>query len=142
MLKQSSIRNQRLKGSKVKLALQICLLIAICMWLLYQAKQFNNRKVALVDSSEVVTEERKNEYPILKLGRKNLNPRLNELAAEFQKHQDEEMEFEDEENKLQENEEDEGAGGNGELNVSNQEKNEEGEHEQLDDLIDEDDKEE
>lgn len=142
MLKQSSSRNQRVKGSKLKLALQICLLLAICIWLLYQAKQFNTRKVALVESAEVAAEEGKVGYPLLKMGRKNLNPRLDELAAEFRRNQDDELEFEDEENKLQGNEEDEIAGGNGDMGVTSQEKIEEGEHEQLEDLIDEDDKEE
>lgn len=140
MSKQSSSRNQKVKGpSKFKLAFQICLLIAICVWLAYQAKQFGHQKAALVEESskkEVVDHQEPNEYQILKLGRKNLNPRLDDLAADFQKPHDVEMEIsEDEENKLRDNVEDESG-------VGNQEKTEEGaDHEQLEDLIDEDDSE-
>lgn len=92
-------------------------------------------------STKKASEEGKKGYPILKLGRKNLNPRLDELAAELRKHQDEKLELEDEENKLQENEEDESLGGNADIIATNREKTEEVEHEQLEDLIDEDDKE-
>ncbi|CAH1439485.1 unnamed protein product [Lactuca virosa] len=39
MLKQSASRNQRAKGFKVKHAIQICVLLLVCVWLIYQWKQ-------------------------------------------------------------------------------------------------------
>lgn len=123
MSKQSASRSQKSKGSRAMQALQICLVLAICIWLIYQSKQLYSNKEAMEDSSKQVSQQRENRHEMLRLGRKNLNPRLDEQAAEFGTHQDEELELEDE------------SGGD-------QEKTEEGEHEQLDDLIDEDDKEE
>ncbi|WOK94451.1 acidic leucine-rich nuclear phosphoprotein 32-related protein-like [Canna indica] len=47
MLRQVSSRNQRGKGGfKMKNALHICLLVAICVWLLYQMKHSHDKKKA------------------------------------------------------------------------------------------------
>ncbi|KAL4566154.1 hypothetical protein LXL04_030264 [Taraxacum kok-saghyz] len=40
MLKQSTSRNQRAKGFKVKHAIQISVLLLVFVWVLYQLKQF------------------------------------------------------------------------------------------------------
>ncbi|CAK9173891.1 unnamed protein product [Ilex paraguariensis] len=141
MLKQSPSRNQRSKGFKVKHALQICLLLAICIWLLYQVKQFYGKKVALEESSRKLSKKVRGGglHEILKLGRKGLDPRLEEIAAEFEKHKDdEEFEHDDEEHKLGENG-DEGRGG-GDDEIDGHEEAGEEEPEQLEDLIDEVDK--
>ncbi|KAA8528421.1 hypothetical protein F0562_035776 [Nyssa sinensis] len=143
MLKQSPSRNQRSKGFKVKHPLQICLLLAIAIWLLYQVKHSHDKKVAL-ESSGQSSEKVQHGHEISKLGRKDLNPRTKEAAAENLKHGDEEEELEqedeDEESKSEENE-DEGRGvGDDEIDGQDQEKAEEEEPEQLEDLIDEEDK--
>lgn len=115
MLKQSPSRNQKSKGSGTKQAFQICLVLAICIWLIYQSKQlYGVNKVAVAVQGRRL---RDNAQEMLALGRKNLNP---QQVAE---HQDEELELEDD-------------------SGFDPEKPEEGEHELLDDLIDEDDKEE
>ncbi|CAI9116041.1 OLC1v1017088C1 [Oldenlandia corymbosa var. corymbosa] len=141
MLKQtSSFRNQKGRGyhSKVKLSLKICLLVAICIWLVYQATQFSNQKAALVGSSfkkEVVHPQAENGYKMLKLGRKNLDPRSNKVAtSDSQKLQDDDRETET-------SVDGEIGAGNDDGSLGNQEKAEEGEHEQLEDLIDVDDSE-
>lgn len=140
MLKQSPSRNQRSKGFKVKHALHICLLLAICIWLLYQVKQTYGKKAALGDTSRKIEKF----HGILKLGRKGLDPQMEEIAAEFKKHEDEEDELEqdDEEEKLRENEGEQRGVGDDEIDGHDQEKAEdEEEPDQLEDLIDEGDKE-
>ncbi|XP_042452382.1 uncharacterized protein LOC122036998 [Zingiber officinale] len=52
MLRQVSSRNQRGKvGLKMKNVLQICLLIAICIWLLYQIKHSHDKKEAFKETN-------------------------------------------------------------------------------------------
>lgn len=116
MLKQSPSRNQKSRGSGTKQAFQICLVLAICIWLIYQSKQLYGNKVVVAVQGRRLMKD--NTQEMLILGRKNLNP---QLVAEH--HQDEDLDLEDE-------------------SGFDPEKPEEGEHEQLDDLIDEDDKEE
>lgn len=124
MLKPAGSRNQRSKSLKVKHALQICLLLAICIWLLYQVKQSCNKSKSV---STQVSENEENELPMLKLGRKDIKPQLFE-----------EVDLEDEESKAKET-----VDGDEEIEDGEKDKNEdEGEHQQLQDIIDEDDKDE
>ncbi|KAK6130561.1 hypothetical protein DH2020_035707 [Rehmannia glutinosa] len=126
MLKQSSSRNLRAKSLKVKHVLQILLLIAICIWLLYQVnKSYNKKKSASDERAIKVSENGENEYLIMNIGRKRLKPRVDEMAAEFEKHGDEEVELDDEE-KI--------------IDAGDKEKGDEGEHDPLQDFVDEDDK--
>ncbi|XP_059635803.1 uncharacterized protein LOC132277984 [Cornus florida] len=126
MLKQSPSRNQRSKGLKVKHALQVCVLLAICIWLLYQVKHSHHKKLALEESSG----QNRQGHGILKLGRKDLNPQVEgELGAE------------DEESKGDEIEDEGRGGGDDEIDGLDQDKAEEDDTELLEDLIDEDDKE-
>lgn len=112
MLKQSSSRNLRSKSLKVKHGLHIFLILAVCIWIIYQVKQ-PHKKEAMVE--EMVTKDQ-----ILKIGRKHLKPELEEVVAEFEKGGDEE--------EMREKEGEE------------REKSEEAEHDELQDFIDEDDK--
>ncbi|KAA8538246.1 hypothetical protein F0562_027931 [Nyssa sinensis] len=140
MLKQSPSRNQRSKGFKAKHALQICLLLAIATWLLYQVKQ-SYYKVALEESSGKIP-EKEHGHEILKLGRKDLNPRVEEATAENLKHgAEEEMELEDEERKPKEDEDEGREVGDDDIDGQDQDIPEEEEPEQLEDLTDEEDKE-
>ncbi|CAA2963758.1 Hypothetical predicted protein [Olea europaea subsp. europaea] len=124
MLKPAGSRNQRSKSLKVKHALQICLLLAICIWLLYQVKQSCNKSKSV---STQASENEENELPMLKLGRKDIKPQLFE-----------EVDLEDEESKAKET-----VDGDEEIEDGEKDKNEdEGEHQQLQDIIDEDDKDE
>ncbi|PIN21090.1 hypothetical protein CDL12_06214 [Handroanthus impetiginosus] len=140
MLRQSSSRNLRSKSVKVKHALWIFVLLAICMWFLYQVKQSYNKKGELEHKHTQVLQNEENEYHIMKMGRKDLKPRLQEVAEAFEKHEDEEFEFEDDEMKVRENEGGENVDLDEEIDEGDKEKSDEVENDQLLDLIDEDDK--
>ncbi|CAI9777213.1 unnamed protein product [Fraxinus pennsylvanica] len=125
MLKPAGSRNQRSKSLKVKHALQICLLLAICIWLLYQVKQSYKKKSKSVSTQASENEE--NALQMLKLGRKDIKPQLLE-----------EVDLEDEESKEKET-----VDGDEDIEDIEKDKNEDdGEPQQLQDLIDEDDKDE
>ncbi|XP_074581131.1 uncharacterized protein LOC141837662 [Curcuma longa] len=54
MLRQVSYRNQRGKGGlKMKNALQVCLVIAICIWLIYQMTHSHGKKKIFEEGSDV-----------------------------------------------------------------------------------------
>ncbi|XP_031119552.1 histone acetyltransferase GCN5-like [Ipomoea triloba] len=141
LLKQSSSRNLRAKGFKLKHGFQICVILALCIWLLYQVNKSYSKKGAIEGSgSEVSGQGGENRLQILKLGRKGLNPEIEEeeeKAGDDEAELDDEEkkvrdELEDEERKLRENEGDDETDG-GELDKA---------EEQLEDLIGEEDKEE
>lgn len=123
MLKQSSSRNIRTKGFKLKHVFQAFALFLICLWLIYQVKQsYSKIKVENLGEKSVKEQDLQK---VVKLGRKDLNPLvLDELAAEFHKNPDEDLE----QDELDEGKKDENDG------------DDETEHEQLEDIIDEDDK--
>nr|GMD84969.1 proline-, glutamic acid- and leucine-rich protein 1-like [Ipomoea batatas] len=50
LLKQSSSRNLRAKGFKLKHGVQICVILAICIWLLYQVNKSYSKKGAIEGS--------------------------------------------------------------------------------------------
>lgn len=96
----------------MKHALQIVVVVAICVWFLYHFKQsrdYNKDRPAKVYGDD----------EILRFGRKGLKPGL-----------DEEAEVEEEEDKVRESEE-----------MDAGEREVEADHDQMQDLIDEDDKE-
>ncbi|OMO50872.1 hypothetical protein CCACVL1_30176 [Corchorus capsularis] len=122
MLKQSASRNQRYKGFKVKHVLQICVLLALCIWLLNQVK--NNYEK---NGSGILQEA------AMKLGRKDLDPQVQRSSNE---NEDVEGEEEVEEIKAEETEDDGRGGGDDEIDGRNREKAEE----EVEDLIDEEDR--
>ncbi|PRQ20806.1 hypothetical protein RchiOBHm_Chr7g0232141 [Rosa chinensis] len=139
MLKQSPSRNQRVKGFKVKHAVQISLLLAICIWLVYQLNHSHGKKALEVSSAEKISGEVQNEHGVLELGRRGLRPHVEETSMDVGRHREKEEESEEEadETKAEESEE-EGRGGEDEVDGHDQEKSEE-ESEGVEDLIDEDD---
>ena len=139
MLKQSSCRNQRSKGFKVKHAIQICLVLAICIWLLYQVKHSHEKKKAYEESSGKISEKMQGGREIIKLGRKDLHPQVEETT--FETERKEELEQEIEESKPEESEDEGRGGGDDELDGHDQERVEEEESEEVEDLIDEEDRE-
>ncbi|KAM5547593.1 hypothetical protein ABKV19_001865 [Rosa sericea] len=54
MNSQSNGRSQRPKGKRVKLAIQIVSLLAVCLWLLYQAKQSRDKDYSGSVQKEVI----------------------------------------------------------------------------------------
>ena len=96
MYKQSPGRNHRSKGIKVKRTLQICVLLAVCFWLIYQVKHSHDKKKAFDEHDAKISQTTHVPDEILKFGRKDLHPRLEETATKNEKH-DEEEEVEEEE---------------------------------------------
>ncbi|RWW83387.1 hypothetical protein BHE74_00008110 [Ensete ventricosum] len=73
MMRQASSRNQRNKRIRVIYVLQICLLAAVCFWLLYQLKHSYDRNKALDDhDSRILNNVVDGQLEILDLGRKDL----------------------------------------------------------------------
>ncbi|XP_043711426.1 dentin sialophosphoprotein-like isoform X3 [Telopea speciosissima] len=101
MFRQSPSRNQRSKGFKVKHVVQICLLVAVCIWLLYQAKHSHDKKKEF-ESIAKISENVVSGEDIIKLGRKDLHPREEESTSETHRQNDEEET--EEENKAEEEE--------------------------------------
>lgn len=139
MLKVPS-RSQRSRGFKVKHVIQACLFLVICFWLLIQVKRFYDKSKAY-RITEIGSEMELNEHEPIKLGRKDLDPKVKALS--FEKGgtmEKQELEGEIEEVKSEENEEEGRGGGDDEIDGHDQEKAEEEELE-VEDLIDEEDRE-
>ncbi|KAK9666557.1 hypothetical protein RND81_14G193400 [Saponaria officinalis] len=119
MYKQSPSRNHRSKGIKAKHVLQICLLLAVCFWLIYQVKHSQEKKREFNAKDEKVVDKLQKDSEIVRFGRKDL-PRVSEIATDGDKHaeDDEEKEAEEEDdNKRDEDEpekDDEKGGGDDE----------------------------
>lgn len=139
MLKQSPSRNQRSKGFKVKHALQIFLLLAICIWLLYQLKHSHDKK-AYEEISAKISGKMQNGQETIKLGRRSLHPRVEETSLDIGRHREKEEESEEEvdESKDEESEEEGRGAEDDEIDGHDQERAED-ESEGVEDLIDEED---
>lgn len=126
MLKQTVVvRNNRDKGVKVKHVLQVFILLGICFWLLNQIRHSYNNKQAYDDGNGSISEK-----VGVKLGRKDLNPKV----------ESEEEEVEEIKPELEGDDEGRG-GGDDEIDGRDQEKNEEEETEEVQEMVDEEDRE-
>lgn len=148
MFKQLPSRNHRSKGLKVKHVLQICVLLAICVWLIYQVKHSHERRGVFETKDGKVMKVQSNDE-IQRIGRKDI-PRITEISTDGEKNEeeDEEKEGEEEENKHEDDEseredvrlvepEEERGGGDDEIDEHETEKTEaESEHEE--EAVDED----
>jgi len=76
MLRQSSSRNQRSKGLKLKKALQISLLLLVSVWLLYQVKHSYEKKAYSEDEVSDSHKDDKDQGETVRLGRKDLPPKM------------------------------------------------------------------
>ncbi|XP_028079235.1 cilia- and flagella-associated protein 251-like [Camellia sinensis] len=147
MFKQSPSRNHRSKGIKVKRVLQICVLLAVCFWLVYQVKHSHDKKKEYDENDAKMSHEKHFDGEISKIGRKAILPGLEEATMnndeveeetggeeeENKQHDEEEQEEED---KIEEKEDEGRGGGDDEIDERDQEKSEMGvEHEV--DFIDE-----
>lgn len=140
ILRQSPSRNQRTKGFKVKHAIQIFLLLAICVWLLYQVKHSHEKKKILEETTAAeLSEDVETKHEKIKLGRKDLNPQERN-ADPGDDRQEEEKDDDIEETKLEETEMEERGGGDDEIDGNEQERDEEDDPEEIEDLIDEEDR--
>ncbi|XP_038971641.1 cilia- and flagella-associated protein 251-like [Phoenix dactylifera] len=133
MMRQVSSRNQRSKGLRVKNILQLCLLAAVCFWLVYQLKHSYNKKRALEErnlkASEKIVES---QLEFLKLGRKDLS-RGEENSSGNGIHDkeegNEEVEEEEEDREVKQAMEDEEAGGDGDDEIDEQDQERDDEQE-------------
>lgn len=109
MFRQSPARNQRSKGSKVKHALQVCFLIAVCFWLIYQVKHLHDKKKEHneYDGDSGLSTEIASDSDFQNLGRKDLKPKLDEtlVTKEETNKEADETAAEEEKNKHEEEEE-------------------------------------
>ncbi|PKA65976.1 hypothetical protein AXF42_Ash010385 [Apostasia shenzhenica] len=74
MMRQSSSRIQRSKGGfRLKYVLQICLLLAICTWLLYQVKHSHDKKRAFEERiTKFTSKVSEKQQDLFNFGRKSL----------------------------------------------------------------------
>ncbi|CAI0436698.1 unnamed protein product [Linum tenue] len=96
MIKRASSRS---KGIKVKHVLQISLLLGVCFWLIYQVKHSHDNKKEFGEKDAEVsttTRTRVNDNEILKLGRKDLHPRVDDVAKNENVAEDDETVAEEE----------------------------------------------
>lgn len=91
---RSPSRNARSKGFKVKHVLQICLLLAVCFWLIYQVKHSHDKNKEFDANDVKVSSNTQAGNEVVKFGRKDLHPRIDEPKSE--KHGEEENEEEEE----------------------------------------------
>ncbi|RID77525.1 hypothetical protein BRARA_A00431 [Brassica rapa] len=99
MKKQSSSRSQRgSRGLKGKHVVQICVLLGVCIWLIYQVKYSHDKKKELyegdVKKSTVLLES---EDGMVKLGRKDLLPGYHKQNEKEKRVEEEEEDDEEEE---------------------------------------------
>ncbi|GLT62981.1 hypothetical protein SLA2020_355810 [Shorea laevis] len=141
MLKQTAAaRNHRDKGFKVKHVLQAFVLLGLCIWLLNQIRHSYGNKQAFNDGNGSISEKLRGEHGGIKLGRKDLNPQVELSKRGDNKGGENEEEEEVEEIKPEEGDDEGRGGGDDEIDGQDQEKTEEEESE-VEDLIDEEDRE-
>ncbi|GLT96997.1 hypothetical protein SLE2022_145850 [Rubroshorea leprosula] len=126
MIKKSPSRNQRSKGLRVKHVLQICVLLTICFWLIYQVKHSRDKKKEFDAEVSIKAESVDG---ILKLGRKDL-PRIEDVHKS-EKHEEEEETLAEEEDNKHEEQQDEEASKHEEEDQEEVNKHEEDEQEEV-----------
>ncbi|XP_016477197.1 uncharacterized protein LOC107798684 [Nicotiana tabacum] len=89
MYKQSPSRNHRSKGIKLKHVLQICLLLAVCFWLIYQVKHSHDKKKEFDENDAKFPIKTESSNEPVKFGRKDLQPRIEGLDTVNEKHKEE-----------------------------------------------------
>lgn len=144
MYRHSPVRNQRSKGIKIKHVLQVCLLIAVCFWLIFQVKRSHDKKKEFeANNNNPKISLNTHADEIVKFGRKDLQPKLEESTTGTELQEDTQEQDDDDENKHEEEEQDEdkieeGGGGDDEIDENEQEKsNMEIERDEVD-IVDED----
>ncbi|XVE48645.1 hypothetical protein DITRI_Ditri01bG0018700 [Diplodiscus trichospermus] len=98
MFKKSPSRNLRSKSIKLKHVLQICLLLGVCFWLIYQVKRSHDRRKEFDEKDAKASVKAQSDDLIIKLGRKDL-PHVQEVSKNYKYEEEEEEENGVEENK-------------------------------------------
>ncbi|KAL6545870.1 hypothetical protein OROGR_009744 [Orobanche gracilis] len=139
MYRQSPSRNQRSKGIKVKYVLQICLLLAVCFWLIYQVKHSHDKKKEFEESEAEASLKRDK---AVKLGRKAIiRPRDEIISTRNSKHdepiEEEEINEEDESKQEEDETEDKTVEEEKDSNVEDGQENSDAEADREEDSADE-----
>lgn len=103
------------------------MLVAICIWLLYQVKRSHDKNKACEDGSSKILAKMLNGHEIIKLGRRDLHPGM-DAPFEIEKHGEKKEESDNEDGR---------GGGDDDIDEHDQEE----ESEDVEDLIDEEDSE-
>ncbi|KAG5238671.1 high mobility group nucleosome-binding domain-containing protein [Salix suchowensis] len=98
MIKRSPRRNPRSKGTKLKHGLQICLLLGVCFWLIYQVKHSHDKKKELDEKDTTLSLNAQHHNDLPKLGRKDLHPDLHDKTRS-EKPEEEDIVVDEEVNK-------------------------------------------
>lgn len=107
MLRQSSSRNHRSKGLKLKKALQITLLVLVSVWLIYQVKHSYEKKAYHENEPNDLHKDDDQNQGEIRLGRKDLPTKLEADSSTLDERiEDEENEEMEQEMKHDENDED------------------------------------
>ncbi|KDP37616.1 hypothetical protein JCGZ_06959 [Jatropha curcas] len=104
MIKRTPSRNSRSRGFRVKHVLQICLLLGVCFWLIYQVKHSHDKKKEFDEKDTKISVRAQSSDGISNLGRKSLHPRVQEVTKD-EKHEeddDEDTTVDEEVNKIEE----------------------------------------
>lgn len=100
MYRHSPVRNPRSRGIKIKNVLQVCLLLAVCFWLIFQVKRSHDKKKEFDATDKRIPSSEE----IVKFGRKDLPPKLDQTVKEVERHENEHEQQEEEDNKHDEEE--------------------------------------
>ncbi|GJZ88296.1 hypothetical protein Tco_0660078 [Tanacetum coccineum] len=141
MYRNSPVRNPRAKGIKVKNVLQVCLLVAVCFWLIFQVKRSHDKRKEFdaSDNKVSLSSLTRSGDEIAKLGRKDLQPKLEKTGNVGQ--EEEEEQDEHDENKGEDEEQDEHDDNKHEEEEQDEDKIEEEKDDGRDDEIDENEQE-
>ncbi|KAK4424274.1 Basic form of pathogenesis-related protein 1 [Sesamum alatum] len=94
--------NQRSKGIKVKHFLRIGLFLAVCFWLIYQAKHSHDKKKEFDENDAKASLHIRSSGGLIKLGRKDVHPRGEETMTKNGQHDEAEEEEETSEEEVDE----------------------------------------
>ena len=145
MFRRSPSRNPRSKSIRAKHILQICLLLGVCFWLIYQVKHSHDKKKEYNEKDAKLSVKTQSGGELLKFGRKDL-PHSEQVTMKQEHHEEEEKEggeeeenkpdeereeeenkheveeHEEEENKSEDTEDEERGGGDNEIDENDEEK--------------------
>ncbi|XP_042012544.1 uncharacterized protein LOC121761029 [Salvia splendens] len=94
MYRQYYSRNQRNRGIKLKYALQISLLVAICFWLIYQVERSHDKNEEFEASDEKEFLNRGSIGGLIRIRRKTIRPIYDEIVSEEETTEEDEHEEE------------------------------------------------
>lgn len=137
MYRHSPNRHQKSKGFRLKHVLQICVLVAVCFWLIYQVKHSHDKRKQFDENDAKTSRDMEMNNAVLKLGRKDLNPQEKGPNKDLESHDEEAEEEIVEEDK---NEEENGEQDKNEEEIGEEDKH--GEEIELEDKHEEESEEE